>query len=185
MSFYHFAEKDPRQAMLIGICHEDDQACKDAIERKFGHPFINQSVSDGDIDTDVSAAYIKKLIQSYFCKDTSKLVVLVSNKTKCRKHVDLEISAAPSKKVGGCSRLAGILGLSFTLTSDGKYFYENMPARLADNIKSDDAKMYRWSHAGALESSIRDVIEVAFNTKDSRSEKTEKSRVQMQRETCE
>lgn len=111
--------------------------------------------------------------------------MLVGNKSKCRKCLDLATSAARSNKVGGCSRLAGILGLSFTLTSDGKYFYENMPARLADNIKSDDAKIYRWSQVCALEPSIREVIEDPSNTKDPRSEKAEKSSVKMQRETCE
>lgn len=54
------------------FCHEDDQACKDAVESKSGHLVINQSVCESDIDAGMSAACVKKadpvlLPQGYFC----------------------------------------------------------------------------------------------------------------------
>jgi hypothetical protein len=48
--------------------------------------FINRSVRPGDINTDISTEYIKRLIQNNYLSDTSVLVVLVGNNTWKRKH---------------------------------------------------------------------------------------------------
>jgi hypothetical protein len=185
MSFYYPSQRDTRHKVFLSYYHKDDQAYKIAFEKKFNHLFINKSVSDGDINTDVSTEYIKKLIQSEFLKDASILVVFVSNNTKCRKHVDWEISAALSMKVGGYSGLMGVLLPTFTLTSDGRFQYDNIPARLADNIKSGFAKMYTWDYVYSCDASIKEAIQDAFQAKSLRSDRIDNRRVQMQRNTCE
>jgi hypothetical protein len=185
MSFYYPSQRDTRHKAFLSYYHKDDQAYKIAFEKKFNHLFMNKSVSDGDINTDVSTECITKLIQSELSKDTLSLIIFVSNKAKCRKHVDCEISAALSMKVGGYSELMGVPLPTFTLTSDGRFQYDNIPARLADNIKSGYAKMYTWDYVCSCDASIKGAIQDAFQAKSLRSDKIDNRRVQMQRNTCE
>ncbi|GIX40489.1 MAG: hypothetical protein KatS3mg129_0222 [Leptospiraceae bacterium] len=114
MSWNYFFEskKDTRHKVFINYYHKEDEYYRNRFEELFGHLFINRSVKPGDIDTDVSTEYIKRLIQEDYISDISVLVVLVGSKTYCRKHVDWEISAALMKKVGGYSGL-----FMFTYTS--------------------------------------------------------------------
>ena len=94
-----FQNKDTRHKVFISYYHKDDQPYKDAFEKAFSHFFINKSVQDGDINTDVSTEYIKQLIQKDFITDASVLVVLFGPNTWGRKHVDWEISAVLNKKL--------------------------------------------------------------------------------------
>jgi hypothetical protein len=138
-------------------------------------------VRSGDISTDVSADYIKRLIQEDYISDSSVLLVLIGPNTKKRKHVDWEISAALNKKVGGYSGLAGILLPTFPLSSENKYNYDDIPPRLADNVKSEFAKVYEWSYAYASDSNIKFVVETAFDAKSNDSKKIDNSRLQFER----
>ena len=51
-----------RHKTFVSYYHKADQAYRDAFEKVFGHLFIGKSVQPGDISTDVSADYIKRLI---------------------------------------------------------------------------------------------------------------------------
>jgi hypothetical protein len=66
-----------KHKVFISYYHDDDQSYKEKFEELFGDIFTNKSVSDGDIDDDLSADYIKRLIQEGYISDTSVLVVLV------------------------------------------------------------------------------------------------------------
>lgn len=72
--------------------HHADQRYKDALVKMLGTDVIHKSVGDGDISIDVSAEYIKRLIQEDFLRDASVCIVLVGRETHKRKHVDWEIS---------------------------------------------------------------------------------------------
>ncbi|WP_412677881.1 TIR domain-containing protein [Bacillus wiedmannii] len=85
---------------------------------------MNKSVSDGEIDIDLSANYLKILIQTRYITDTSVLSALIGSNTHFRKHIDWEIPAALNKKVWGCSGLTGIPVPEFLLTKKVKCFYE-------------------------------------------------------------
>lgn len=177
--------KTSRHKTFISYYHKDDQYYKNKFENLFGHIFINKSVSDGEIDTDLSTNYIKRLIQNGYITDSSVLVVLVGPNTHCRKHVDWEISAALNKKVGGYSGLIGILLPEFPLTRDGKYFIEDIPPRLADNINSGYATIYTWDWVCARESRIKKAVDDAFQNRISKSDKIDNSLKQFQRNRCE
>jgi hypothetical protein len=182
MPNYWESKTTEKHKVFISFYHYDDQKYRNEFDKSFGHLFINKSVNDGDIDSDNSADYIKKLIQQDYISDASVLIVLIGPNTYKRKHVDWEISAALNKKVGGYSGLLGILLPTFKLSSDNKYSYDDIPARLADNIKSKYAKNYTWNSVCQSESSIKNVIETAFNSRISDSEKIDNSRLQMQRD---
>ncbi|MBI3618967.1 TIR domain-containing protein [Candidatus Peregrinibacteria bacterium] len=169
--------------VFISYYHNDDQAYKNWFVQNFGNLFINKSVEFGDINTDVSTDYIKHLIQSDdFLADASVLIVLCGLNTWGRKHVDWEIAGALSSKVGGCSGVMGILLPSYQLLPNGNYQYENVPPRLADNIKTGYAEMHLWNTVCASFQSITNAIESVFN-KRTQTNLITNSRLQMQRNT--
>lgn len=183
MSWYY--RQDTRHKVFLSYYHMDDQYDRDCFEELFGHLFINKSVKPGDIDTDVSTEYIKRLIQQEYITDSSVVVVLVGVKTWSRKHVDWEISAALSKKVGGYSGLLGILLPEFPMTADNKYQLGDIPPRLADNVKTGYANVYKWDWVCAQESRIKEAIETAFRKRIEESSKIDNSRLQFVNNRCE
>ena len=172
-----------RHKVFVCYYHREDQGYRVTFERHYGHLFIAKSVSPGDIDTDVSAEYIKRLIQYEYLEDSSVLIVLIGPNTRGRKHVDWEISAALNMKVGGYSGLAGILLPEFPLTSDNKYQYDAIPPRLADNVKTGYAMVYTWAWLCADPQRVRDAIHAAYTARIGKAELIDNSRLQMQRNT--
>ncbi len=170
--------------VFISYYHKDDQWDRDRFEKQFGHLFISKSVKPGDIDSELSTNYIKKLIQEGYISGSSVVIVLVGKKTRCRKHVDWEISAGLNSKVRGYSGLIGILLPDFPLSADGKYKYDDIPARLADNVKTRFAKIYPWNWLCAYESRLTDAIETAFDDRVTKSGKIDNSRKQLGRNLC-
>lgn len=174
---------------FISYHHDSDQGYKDNFEKKFEDIFINKSVCDGDIKEDVSTEYIKKLIQNGYLKDSSVLVVLIGSETYKRKHVDWEISAALSSKVGGCSGLIGIILPSYYddkqnqhLKGQNKHNSATIPPRLNDNVESGYAVLYRWESAISKddkgEFKIKKWIDEAFVRKNNNSKLIDNSRKQ-------
>lgn len=170
-----------KRKVFICYYHKDDQYYRDRFETLFGHLFINRSVDDGDIDSNNSDEYIKKLIQNDYISDASVVVVLLGAKTYCRKHVDWEISAGLNKKVGGYSGLIGILLPTHPDYGRGEFFYNNVPERFADNCKTGYANTYDWSENS---SNVSQWIESAFNSRVSETDKIDNSRIQYTYNRC-
>ena len=134
-----------------------------------------------DIDGE-NDEYIKQLIQKGYLHDTTVLVVLIGNKTKCRKHVDWEISGALNFKVG--DTYAGLLGLKLPSHPDfgtGQATYDLLPARFADNFKTGYAIIRDWTEDTVK---IQSYIELAFDNRTCKSDKRTNSRTQMKDDTC-
>ncbi len=166
-----------KHKVFISYYHKDDQAYKDIFVRDCGHLFINKSVNDGDINTDVSTEYVKKLIQSEdYLAGASVAIVLCGINTKKRRHVDWEIYGGLSKKLSGYAGLIGILLPSFPLLSNGNYLYENLPSRLADNVKTSFASVYTWNSLNT--DIVKNIIDEAFQ-KRTQNNLIDNSRLQM------
>jgi hypothetical protein len=174
-----------RHKVFISYYHKADQAYRDAFENVFGHLFISKSVKPGDVTTDLSTDYIKRLISEGYITDASVVIVLVGAKTYCRKHVDWEISAGLDKKVGGYSGLIAILLPDIPVGTTNQYQYDALPARLADNAKSGYADIYTWSWITDSEIRVKTAIEGAFNARINKSYKIENGRQQLGRNLCE
>jgi hypothetical protein len=99
----------PKRKTFVSFYHKDDEVYKEKFYRLTKDLTINKSVKTGDIDTEISQDYIKHLIHDGYLYDTTLLTILVSPKTKCRKHVDWEISGALNVKVG--DKYSGLLGI--------------------------------------------------------------------------
>ncbi len=173
-----------RHKTFVSYYHNQDQGYRDAFERAFGHLFISKSVQPGDISTDVSSEYIKRLILEGYITDASVLIVLVGSKTLCRKHVDWEISAGLNKKVGGYSGLLGILLPTFPLQPGDRYNYDDLPGRLADNAKTGYAEIYTWNWITSSEQNVTTAIQTAFDARVGRASKIDNSRLQLGRDLC-
>lgn len=167
-----------KHKVFISFYHHDDQYYKDYIDKYLSKNIINKSVETGEYDSDNSDAYIKRLIREEKISDSSVVVVLVGPNTKKRKHVDWEIYAALRSSVNGNSGLVAIMLPSLTKLNNGKYYYSDMPPRLADNIRSKYADWYEWDYAIKHFDAI---IEEAFNNRKTRKSLIDNSRTQMQK----
>jgi len=135
-----------RRKTFVSYYHKDDQAHRTRFENIFGDLVISKSVELGDIDGDNSDTYVKQLIQGDYLSDTTLLVVLIGSKTKCRKHVDWEISGALDYKVG--DRYSGLLGLflpSHSSFGNSKWDPDSVPKRLQANFESGYAVARDWT----------------------------------------
>ncbi len=185
MQYYQSTNKqNEKHRIFISYYHKDDQNYRDKFEKDFGHLFINKSVQPGDIETDNSDEYIKRLIQEDYISDSSVILVLIGQKTNCRKHVDWEISAGLNKKVGGYSGLIGIVLPSVQLSQEGKIYNKDIPPRLLDNILSKFADLYIWDWVCQSDSRIKDAIQTAFDNRIDKKDKIDNSRKQFDYNLC-
>lgn len=129
-----------KRKSFVSYYHKDDSKYKEEFLTLMNDLTVTKSVKDGDVDSELSDEYIKQLIQKGCLYDTTVLIVLIGPKTKCRKHVDWEISGALNRKVG--ESYSGLLGLILPAHDDystGNATYSKMPDRLANNFESDYA----------------------------------------------
>lgn len=171
-----------KRKSFISYYHKDDEDYRDQFEKLTDYLIVNKSVQENDIDSDNEDEYIKQLIQKGYLKDTTVLIVLIGKKTKCRKHVDWEISGALNFKVG--NTYAGLLGLLLPNHPDygtNKATYNLMPARLADNFKSEYAVIRDWTEDNEK---IQSYIELAFANRSTMEDERINSRAQMKNDTC-
>lgn len=176
-------ENITRRKTFVSYYHNDDQDSRTKFENLFGDLIVSKSVEDGDIDSDNTDEYIKQLIQKEYLSDTTVLVVLIGPKTKCRMHVDWEISGALNLKVGDSN--AGLLGIKLPGHPDfgtGKHNYDLLPARLSDNLKTGYAIIRDWTDDRVK---MQSYIEEAFANRTSMADKRTNSRIQMDKDTCE
>jgi len=171
-----------KRKVFISYYHKDNQYDKEKFRSLTSDLIVNKSVEDGDINSDVSDEYIKQLIQKGFLSDTTVLVVLIGRKTKCRKHIDWEISGALNYKVG--DSYSGILGLILPSHPDyGKDTYNpNLyPPRLVDNIKTGYAVLRDYT---TDRKEIQEYIEKAYKNRKKQADKRVNSRKQMSEDIC-
>jgi hypothetical protein len=171
-----------RRRVFLSYYHQDE-LYRDLFEIQFAHLFINHSVKFGDIQTELSTEYIKRLIREGHISSASVVIVLVGPKTYCRKHVDWEIAAGLTKTIGG-SGFSGLLGLCLpNHSSYGKPEYDTsvVPNRLVDNLLSGFAKLYDWTDNEGL---LVSWVEEAFNRRDSHADLRDNRRLQFLRNRC-
>lgn len=172
-----------KRKTFVSYYHKGNQNDRTKFKNLFGDLVVSKSVEIGDIDSDNSDEYIKQLIQKDFLADTTVLVVLIGTKTKCRMHVDWEISGALNLKVGGNN--AGLLGILLPSHPDygtGNATYDLMPARLADNFKLGYAIIRDWTDDRVK---MQSYIEEAYANRTAKADERTNSRIQMDKDTCE
>lgn len=173
-----FLYNKQKHKVFISFYHHDDQYYKNYIDKHLSSNIINKSVMPGEYNSDNSDEYIKRLIREDKVSDASVVVVLVGPNTRKRKHIDWEIYAGLRASINGNSGLIAIFLPSMPKTANGKYCYDDIPARLADNIRSGYADWYDWNYAISHFDSI---IEEAYNNRILRRDCIDNTRLQMQK----
>jgi hypothetical protein len=171
-----------RHKAFVSYYHFDDQYYFEQFDNFFRDLIVSKSVLDGDIDSANSHGYVKQLIQNGYLHDTTVLIVLIGPKTKCRMHVDWEISGALNVKVG--DKYAGLLGVLLPTHPDygtGRYKNINLPQRLAANLASGYAKIIEWTENRA---ELQKHIEEAFAARENDQLIVNAGLLQMEENTC-
>ena len=88
------------------------------------------------------------------------------------------IYAGLRASINGSAGLVGIMLPELRTSSDGRYYYADMPGRLADNIISEYASLYSWNYAI---NHFDAIIEDAYNRRISKKNQIDNSRIQMRR----
>jgi hypothetical protein len=172
----------PKRKSFISYYHKDDKDYKKKFYNLTSDLIVNKSVENGDIKPENGPDYVKQFINDGYMNDTTVLIVLLGPNTKCRKHVDWEISGALNVKVG--VSYAGLLGLKLPSHPDygtGKYSHKLQPQRLTDNLKTHYAVIRDFT---TDRKKIQEYIELAFGNRISKSDKRINSRIQMKINTC-
>jgi len=182
-SWYPVPESLSKRKAFISYYHKDDEEYREYFDKLFDDLVTSKSVNDGDINPDNSDEYTKMLIQSEYLHDTTILIVLVGAKTKCRKHVDWEISGALDYKVGDKhSALLGIILPSHPDFGTGKYTPHLLPQRLHENVKSGYAVLIDWTED---RKKLQDNIEKAISKRNIEDKIINRSIPQMTKNECE
>jgi hypothetical protein len=172
----------PKRKSFISYYHKDDKDYKEKFKNLTSDLIVNKSVNDGDIKSDNSANYVKQLINDGYLSDTTVLIVLLGPNTKCRKHVDWEISGALDLKVG--DSYSGLLGLILPTHPDygkEKYTYALHPQRLVDNLKTGYAVIRDFT---TDRKKLQEYIELAFENRISKADLRTNLRIQKKINTC-
>lgn len=172
----------PKRKSFISYYHKDDKCYKKKFYNLTSDLIVNKSVEDNDIKPENGPDYVKQLINDGYLNDTTVLIVLIGLNTKCRKHVDWEISGALNYKVG--DNYAGLLGLKLPSHPDygtGKFSHTLQPQRLTDNLISEYAVIRDFT---TDRKKLQEYIELAFKKRISKADKRINSRVQMKINTC-
>ena len=158
-----------KQRVFISFHHKDEWY-RNEFNRMWGNDFIGMDVKLGDIPTETSEDYIKRLIQEDHIRHASVVVALYGAETRKRKHVDWEIAAGVSAKVGGRKGLAIMIVPGFPVSpynAQGLYdetlLYPYLHPRTAENLKSGYANVYFWPNMYPQMSAVqtKDLIETA------------------------
>lgn len=171
-----------KRKCFIIYYHKGDFSYKNTFLNLMNDLTVSKSVVEGDISSDLKDEYVKQLIQKDYLYDTTVLIVLIGPKTKCRKHVDWEISGALNRKVG--DSYAGLLGLLLPEHDDygsKKATYNKMPARLADNFKSGYAVIRDFTND---RKKLQEYIELAYKNRKVEFDNRVNSRIQMKNNSC-
>lgn len=171
--------------------HHKDEAYKLDFEKNHGHHFISKSVQNGDIDPENKDTYTKKLIQEEYISDSSILMAFYGAGTHERKHVDWEISAALSAKVGGHSGFAVMILPTFPVKPfhpvTGEYdvtlLFPYLHDRTVANIKSGYAPVYFWGgmYPNMNTVEVPDLLHDAFQRRVTHKDKIDNSDEQYKR----
>lgn len=170
--------------------HHDDQAYRTAFDQMYGEDFISMSVDYGDIEPQNTDEHIKRLVQEDHIVNSSVVFALYGANTHQRKHVDWEISAALTDKVGGHKGFVVMILPTFPVRPfntfggfDQSLIYPYVHPRTAANLKSGYADLYFWPgmYPSLPGVKMADIIESAFNKRDTHDHLIDNSHPQYQR----
>lgn len=170
----------PEKRRVFISFHHKDEWYRNEFHRRWGDQFIGMDVKLGDIPTETSTGYIKRLIQEDHIYHSSVVVALYGAETRKRKHVDWEIDAGVSAKVGGRKGLVVMILPEFQASPydafgnfDQARLYPYLHPRTAENLKSGYADLYFWPdmYPNLPGVEVKDIVEQAATKRDTHKDK--------------
>lgn len=162
------ASEIPTHKVFVSYHHANDGDYKKTFCEKLSPNFVDKSVDDGDIDTCLATATIRRKIRDDFIADATVTVVLIGKCTWQRKHVDWEIGSSliKTRNNSRCGLVAILLPSHYDHGEEG-YRSRLVPPRVADNASGDDpyCKVYDWPEPWDTQS-VKRWIHAAFNRRD-------------------
>ena len=140
----------PRHKVFISYHHANDEAYRIKFEALFSDKhdiMVSKAVQDDDIDPNLPADTIRRIIRDNYLRDSTVTVVLIGAETWQRKHVDWEIGSS-IRETRHSSR-SGLLGILLPAHPGTKTNYneKTIPPRLHDNIERGFATIENWNSA--------------------------------------
>lgn len=190
---YIFQPQQAEKHKVFVSFHGADEAYRNDFDTRFGQHFISASVDRGDIDPANEDEYIKRMIQQDHIVQSSVVFALYGAETHKRMHVDWEISGGLSGKVGGHKGLVVMLLPGFPQAPYDMYnnynqslIYPYLHPRTAANLGSGYADLYYWpglyaQFPGVQNVQMNDIIENAFNKRDTHDHLIDNSHSQYKR----
>ncbi len=187
---YAFQPQQAEKHKIFVSFHGADEDYRNKFDELYGEHFISVSVDRGDIDPENEDDYIKKMIQQDHIVQSSVVFALYGAETHKRKHVDWEISGGLSGKVGGHKGLVVMLLPGFPQAPydalnnyDQSVIYPYLHPRTVANLKSGYADLYYWpglyaQFPGVQTVQIKNIIEEAFNKRDTHDHLIDNSHIQ-------
>ena len=174
----YFQPNQPEKRKVFISFHHADEWYRNEFNTRWGDQFIGTDVKLGDIDTENSEEYTKRLIQVDHIVNSSVVVAIYGTHTRKRKHVDWEISAGLNEKVGGYKGLVvlivpGFPGYPFDQSGnyDKSLLYPHLHPRTAENVKTGYADVYFWPemypNLNLVE--VKDLVELASKKRETHS----------------
>ena len=155
-------EKAVRHKCFISFHHADNDEVVQFIE-KFEEIFIPRVLGVSDEDDFIDSQdtdYVMDQIRERYLTDSSVTIVLLGKCTWARRYVDWEVySTLRNDKL---NRRSGLLAI--TLPSAANYAERKLPPRVEDNVDGS-AGYARWYKYPASSSSLKSMIETAFNSR--------------------
>ena len=173
--------QQPEKRKVFISFHHKDELYRNEFNRLWGDQFIGTDVKLGDIPIESDVDYIKRLIQVDHIFNSSVVVALYGAETRKRKHVDWEISAAVSEKVGGRKGLVVMIIPGFPVSPynefgvyDQSRLYPHLHPRTAENLKTGYADVYFWPGMYpqmTINVQVKDLLEIATKKRDTHKDK--------------
>lgn len=139
-----------RHKVFVSYHHQNDQVYREAFESIFAQRYdilVSKSVQIGDIDPQLDAENIRRIIRERYLGDSTVTVVLIGSDTWSRRHVDWEIGASIREtQTSPRSGLLGILLPTYRLPAPNQFDPYTIPPRLYDNVECGFADLHMWSH---------------------------------------
>ena len=158
-----------QQKVYFSYSHREGKKFKVFLEENFKDLISNKTVSDDELNPKRGADYREKLVNEEYIDENTLLIVLVGKSTRCKKHVDWEIYTALKNNC----YVIGVI-LPEIKMPNGRLVYGDIPARLADNVKSGYSKLYTWNYfinyfEEILDTAYQNKIDIKDNINNKRS----------------
>lgn len=173
-------QSQPEKRRVFISFHHKDEWYRNEFNNRWGDQFIGLDVKLGDIPTESDVEYIKRLIQEDHIRHSSVVVALYGAETRKRKHVDWEISAGVSAKVGGRKGLVVMIIPGFPVSPyneqgiyDQSRLYPYLHPRTAENLKTGYADVYFWPgmYTQMADVQVKDLVELAATKRETHADK--------------